>query len=186
MLLVWISSYRKTNPYSFWFTNRRKWFKQNYCIVWNIHCRNRLFDVSKPHQTGKVLYSGWSLCHVLTININPPGKCWQRLCAAMVKKSNWKSEMCHYWYIIIDLMLNLLIFARSFREGNFSLLFFSLNQVMKCCFACDPIIFIGSWSFYMIWLTYHLHQPTSTNVFLMAVLLFKSQTENKDDESELP
>ena len=38
-----------------------------YGILWIIHCWNRLFGVSKPHQKGKVLYSGCNLCHVLTI-----------------------------------------------------------------------------------------------------------------------
>ena len=50
--------YRKINPSSLWFTNRRKWFRQNYGIVWIIHCWNGLFGVSKPHQKGIVLYSG--------------------------------------------------------------------------------------------------------------------------------
>ena len=47
-----------------------------------------------------------------------------------------ESKMCHYWYIIIDLMLNLLIFARSIRGGNFSLYVSSLKQVVKWHYAC--------------------------------------------------
>ena len=47
-----------------------------------------------------------------------------------------ESEMCHYWYVIIDLMLNLLIFARSIRGGNFSLYVSSLKQVVKWHYAC--------------------------------------------------
>ena len=45
--------------------------------------------------------------------------------------------MCHYWYIIIDLTLNLLIFVRPIREGNFSLHVSSLKQVVKWYYACD-------------------------------------------------
>ena len=38
-----------------------------------------------------------------------------------LKNQSKESEMGHYLYIIIDLMLNLLIYVRSIREGNFSL-----------------------------------------------------------------
>ena len=48
-----------------------------------------------------------------------------------------ESEMCHYLYIIIDLMSNLLIFVRSIREGNFILYVSSLKQVVKWYYACD-------------------------------------------------
>ena len=48
-----------------------------------------------------------------------------------LKKEIEESEMCHYWYIIIDLMLNLLIFVRSVREGNFNLFVSSLKQVLR-------------------------------------------------------
>ena len=44
-------------------------------------------------------------------------KWWQRPCTAMVKNQSEEREMCHNWYIIIGLMLNLLIFGRSIREG---------------------------------------------------------------------
>ena len=33
------------------------------------------------------------------------------------------SEMCRYWHIIFQLMLNVLIFVRSIQEGNFALCF---------------------------------------------------------------
>ena len=86
-----------------------------------------------------------------------------------------ESEMCHYWYVIIDLMLNLLIFARSIRGGNFSLYVSSLNGILPVIIT---IMLTGSQSTYMIWLTYQLHYPTCTNVFQIAILLFKSQTKN--------
>ena len=94
-----------------------------------------------------------------------------------LKNQSEESKMCHYWYIIIDLMLNLLIFVRSIREGNFSMYVSSLKQLVKWYYACDlTIMLAGSWSTYMIWLTYQLDHLTGTIVFQMAVLLFKSQT----------
>ena len=54
-----------------------------------------------------------------------------------LKNQSEESEMCHYWYIIIDLMLNPLIFVRSVREGDFSLYVSSLQQVVKWYYACD-------------------------------------------------
>ena len=82
-LVVWISSFRKINPSSLWFTNRGEWFRQNYGSVWIFHCWNGLFGVSKPHRKGKVPYSSCNLCHVLTIIISPQEKWWQRPCTAM-------------------------------------------------------------------------------------------------------
>ena len=54
-----------------------------------------------------------------------------------LKNQSEESETCHYWYIIIELMLNLLIFVRSIREGNFSLYISSLKQVVKWYYGCD-------------------------------------------------
>ena len=45
--------------------------------------------------------------------------------------------MCHYYYIIIDFVLNLLIFVASVKEGNSSLSVSSLKQVVKLDYACD-------------------------------------------------
>ena len=58
--------------------------------------------------------------------------------------------MWHYWYIIIDLMLNLLIFVRSIREGNFRLYVSSLKQVVKWYYTCDHY-------HYACWVTVQLH-----------------------------
>ena len=97
-----------------------------------------------------------------------------------LKNQREESKMCHYWHIIIDLMLNLLIFVRSVREGNFSLYVSSLKQVVKWYYmpVIITVMLIGSQSTSMIWLTYQLHHPISTNVLQMAILLFKSQTKN--------
>ena len=67
-----------------------------------------------------------------------------------LKNQSEESKMCHYWYIIIDLMLNLLIFVRSIRERNFSLYVLSLKQFVKWYYACDHY-------HYACWVTIHLY-----------------------------
>ena len=66
-----------------------------------------------------------------------------------------ESEMFHYWYIIIDLMLNLLIFVRSIRKANFSLYISSLKQVVKWYYTCDH-------NHYARWVTVHLYDLVIT------------------------
>ena len=68
----------------------------------------------------------------------------------MVKNQSEEREMCHYWYIIIGLMLNLLIFVRSIREGNFSLYVSFLKQVVKWYYASGHY-------YYTRWVTVHLY-----------------------------
>ena len=68
----------------------------------------------------------------------------------MVKNQSEESEMCNYWHIIIDLMLNLLIIVRSIREGNLNLYVSSLKQVVKWYYACD-------YYHYTRWVTVHLY-----------------------------
>ena len=139
-LPVRISSFRKRNLSSLWFANREEYFRQNYGILWIIHSWNKLFDVSKSHQKGKALCSSCSLCHVLTINASPREKSWQRPCTAMVKNHSEQGTMCQYWYIIINLMLNFLVFIRWIREGN----------VLKWCYARGHY-------HYARWATVHLY-----------------------------
>ena len=47
------------------------------------------------------------------------------------------SEMFYYWRIILQLEIEMLIFIRSFREGNFQLYFESLLSLLKWYFAID-------------------------------------------------
>ena len=54
-----------------------------------------------------------------------------------LKNQSEESEMCHYWNITIKLLLNLSIFVRLIKEGNFSLYVSSLRQVVKWYYACD-------------------------------------------------
>ena len=67
-----------------------------------------------------------------------------------LKNQSEENEMCHYWYIIIDLMLNLLIFVRSIKDGNFGRYVSFLQQVVKWCYASDH-------DHYARWVTVHLY-----------------------------
>ena len=64
------------------------------------------------------------------------------------------SEMCRYWHIILQMMLNLLIFVRSIREGNFLLYVSSLRHIVKWYFALDHY-------HYARWIAVHLHDLVS-------------------------
>ena len=114
-------------------------FRQNYGIVWIFHCWNGLFGINKPHQKVRVLFSSCKLRDVLTINISPAGKWWQRAFAAIVKKSNWRKQnvslLVHNHKL--DFNINLLIFVRSIRKGYFSLYLSSLREVVKWYYTCD-------------------------------------------------
>ena len=87
-----------------------------------------------------------------------------------LKNKSEESEMCHYWYIIIDQMLNLLIFVRSIREANFSLYVSSLKQVVKWCYACD-------YYHYARWVAVHLYDlvnlPTTSYIILPLHMFFR-------------
>ena len=127
--------------------------------MWIFHCWNRLFGGSKLHYKDKVLYSSCSMCHVLTIKITidkEPVLQW-------LKNQSKESEICYYWYIIIDLMLNLLIFERSMREGNFSLHVSLLNQVVKWYYTCDHYAYYAFWTTVLL---YHLADLPSTSPYL--------------------
>ena len=67
-----------------------------------------------------------------------------------LKNQSEENERCHYWYIIIDLMLNLLIFVRSIKDGNFGRYVSFLEQVVKWCYASDRY-------HYARWVTVHLY-----------------------------
>ena len=107
------------NPSSLWFTNKGEWFRQNYGIVWITNCWNGFFDVSKPHQKGKVLYSNCSLCHVSLLTSAQEKSGGKGPVLQWLKNQSEESEMCHYCYMIIELMLNLLIFVKINQGGKF-------------------------------------------------------------------
>ena len=59
------------------------------------------------------------------------------------------STMCYYWKMVIDLEVEILIFVRSIREGNFPLYVQSLRSLVKCFFSFDHYN-------YSRWITVHV------------------------------
>ena len=142
--------------------------------MWIINCWNGLF-VSKPHQKGKVLYSSCSFCHVLTINMSPQEKWWQRPYAAMVKKSNWRK-----WNVWLLLVHNYRLDVKSFdfcwisQGGKFESVCFILKASceMVLCLWSLPLCLLGHipiiWSGSLIWFWFmvHLYDMITTSPYL--------------------
>ena len=57
--------------------------------------------------------------------------------------------MAHYWSLVTNLQIGILVFARSVREGNFYLYVQSLRNLLKWFFALDH-------TNYARWLTIHV------------------------------
>ena len=49
------------------------------------------------------------------------------------------SAMFSYWYGILEFQINILMFVRSFRESNLTLLITILEEAIHLCFALDHI-----------------------------------------------
>ena len=60
------------------------------------------------------------------------------------------SEMCLYWKIILDLMIDVLVFIRSIREGKFLLYVTILRKLIRWTFALDHYN-------YARWLSVHIY-----------------------------
>ena len=50
---------------------------------------------------------------------------------------NKKNEMCFYWKLILELMIDVLVFIRSLRKGKYSLYIASLRKLIRWYFALD-------------------------------------------------
>ena len=59
------------------------------------------------------------------------------------------SSMAHYWSLVINLQIEILVFVRSIREVNFLLYVRILRNLLKCFFALDH-------TNYARWLTIHV------------------------------
>ena len=66
----------------------------------------------------------------------------------LVEKSK-SNEMCFIWKIILDLEMNILIFVRSQREGNFQLYREIICRIIRWYFSFDHFHYAG-------WLSVHL------------------------------
>ena len=47
------------------------------------------------------------------------------------------SQMCFYWKLILNFQINILVFVRAIREGNFKLYFETLFLLLKWYFIVD-------------------------------------------------
>ena len=68
---------------------------------------------------------------------------------AWLKATASESDMCYYWYIVMNMEIHILIFVRSIREGNFNAYKSTMWSLMKWLFALDHV-------HYSRWLSIHL------------------------------
>ena len=57
--------------------------------------------------------------------------------------------MCYYWYLVVTLQTNVLLYVRSLRESNYKLLICAIKKLMKWVFSFDHYN-------YARWATVHL------------------------------
>ena len=60
-----------------------------------------------------------------------------------------ESDMCYYWHLVINMQLQIFLFIRSIREGNFPVYVASIRALIKWLFVFDHYN-------YSIWLSVHL------------------------------
>ena len=60
-----------------------------------------------------------------------------------------QNEMCYYWYLIVTLQTDILLYVRSLRESNYRLLIHAMKNLMKWVFLFDHYN-------YAQWATVHL------------------------------
>ena len=66
-----------------------------------------------------------------------------------LEEKSLSSSMAHYWSLVINLQIEILVFVRSVREGNSLLYVQSLRNLLNCFFALDH-------TNYARWLTIHV------------------------------
>ena len=74
-----------------------------------------------------------SLCQKLVYAVKADGSTldpWKWL-----EEKSLSSSMAHYWRLEINLQIEIFVFARSIREGNFHLYVQSLRNLLKCFFC---------------------------------------------------
>ena len=70
----------------------------------------------------------------------------------VARKKLLSGSISHYWRLIINLQIEILVFVCSIREGNFHLYVQSLRNLLECFFALDH-------TNYARWLTIHVFNP---------------------------
>ena len=71
-----------------------------------------------------------------------------------LEKKLLSGSISHYWSLIINLQIEILVFVSSIREGNFHLYVQSLRNLLECFFALDH-------TNYARWLTIRVFDPIS-------------------------
>ena len=66
-----------------------------------------------------------------------------------LEEKSLSSSIAHYWSLLINLQIEILVFVCSIREGNLHLHVQSLRNLLKCFFELDHIN-------YARWLTIHV------------------------------
>ena len=69
--------------------------------------------------------------------------------SSWLENKSKESQMCFFWKLVLEVQINILIFIRSIREGNFSLYISSLRNFVKWYFALDHYN-------YARWISVHL------------------------------
>ena len=69
-----------------------------------------------------------------------------------------ESEMCRYWQLVMEMQMNILIFVRSIREGNFKVYAESIRSLIKWAFSRDH-------HNYARWLTVYLFDLMTLETF---------------------
>ena len=74
-----------------------------------------------------------------------------------LEEKSLSSSMAHYWSLVINLQIEILVFVRSIREGNFHVYVQSLRNLSECFFALDH-------TNYARWLTIHVFDLISVPI----------------------
>ena len=94
---------------------------------------------------------------------------YQKLCVAVKKDESplhplqWLGEksktsgMCYFWRMVTNLQIEILIFVRSLREGNFPVYVQTMRNLLKWFFALDHYNY--AW-----WLTVHVFDLLSLSI----------------------
>ena len=54
-----------------------------------------------------------------------------------LEQSKNRSEMCHYWYLIVTLQTDILWYERPLRESNYNILIHTIKSLMNLAFSFD-------------------------------------------------
>ena len=93
-----------------------------------------------------------------------------------MEKSN---GMCYYWYLIVKLQTEILLYVRSLRESMYKFLTYAMKNLMKSIFSFDHYNYVR-WATVHLFdlITLHKTCPHVYAQFLKKIFLFKYLIEN--------